>query len=127
MPDISSEKFLNAYGSFLVQAWGLPPLKNRFKKDPEKVLKEFGLDPEGAKVTIEPPGPKSTQATPESAVKLWNDGKKAGHIRFIFPEEPPSDLKTKTLNDHQLEVIAGGVEAIMGDYCCCCTPCCCCT
>src|SRR5438128_8753660 len=85
MADISTDRFLQAYGNFLVAAWGGPPLKNRFKKDPEKVLKEFGLDPEGAKVSIEPPGPKSAQATPESAAKLWNEGKKAGRIRFIFP------------------------------------------
>ena len=126
MPDIATDKFLQVYGNFLVQAWGLPPLKNRFKQDPEKVLKEFGLDPEGAKVIIEPPGPPSPSTTPESAAKLWNDGKKAGKIRFIFPEEPPSDLKTKVLSDQQLEAVAGGME-IMGDYCCCCTPCCCCT
>jgi len=127
MPDIATDKFLQAYGNFLVQAWGLPPLKNRFKKDPEVVLKEFGLDPEGAKVIIEAPGAKSVQTTPESAAQLWNDGKKAGTIRFVFPEEPPSDLKTKTLTDSQLEAVAGGAEAVMGDYCCCCTPCCCCT
>jgi hypothetical protein len=122
MADISTDKFLQAYGNFLVSAWGAPALKNRFKKDPEKVLKEFGLDPEGAKVIIEPPGSPSTQATPESAAKLWNDGKKAGRIRFLFPEEPPADLKTGVLSDKELEAVAGGV----GNICCCCTPCCCC-
>jgi len=127
MADIATDKFLQAYGNFLVQAWGMPPLKNRFKKDPEVVLKEFGLDPEGAKVIVEPPGPKTTKATPESAAALWNDGKKAGTIRFIFPEEPPSDLSTKTLTDSQLEAVAGGMLESTGDYCCCCTPCCCCT
>ena len=108
MPEIATDKFLQAYGSFLVQAWGMPPLKNRFKKDPEKVLKEFGLDPEGAKVLIESPGPKSAAATPESAADLWNQGKKAGKIRFIFPEEPPVELQTQVLSDEQLEAIAGG-------------------
>jgi hypothetical protein len=122
MADISTEKFLHAYGNFLVQAWGMPALKNRFKKEPEKVLKEFGLDPEGAKVLIKPPGPPSPQATPESAAKLWNEGKKKGTIEFIFPEEPPADLKTQTLTDDQLQAIAGGE----GNYCCCCTPCCSC-
>ena len=121
MADISTDRFLQAYGNFLVAAWGGPPLKNRFKKDPEKVLKEFGLDPEGAKVSIEPPGPPSAQATPESAAKLWNEGKKAGRIRFLFPEEPPQDLKTGVLSDKELEAVAGGV----GNCCCCCTPCCC--
>jgi len=76
-------------------------------------------------VFIEPPGPKSPQATPESAAKLWNEGRKAGKIRFIFPEEPPADLKTKTLTDEQLQAVAGGRAA--ADCCCCCTPCCCCT
>ena len=126
MPDIATDKFLQAYGNFLVQAWGLPPLKNRFKKDPETVLKEFGLDPEGAKVVVIPPGPKSPQATPESAAKLWNDGKKAGRIEFVFPEEPPADLKTQTLTDQQLEAIAGGMSIDLC-ACCSCTPCCCCT
>src|SRR6185295_5001914 len=123
MADITTDKFLTAYGNFLVAAWGAPALKNRFKKDPEKVLKEFGLDPETAKVAIEAPGPLNTAgATPESAAKLWNDGKKAGRIRFVFPEEPPQDLKTGVLSDKELEAVAGGV----GNICCCCTPCCCC-
>jgi hypothetical protein len=122
MAEIATDKFLQAYGAFLVQAWGAPPLKNRFKQDPEKVLKEFGLDPEGAKVIVESPGPTSAATTPESAADLWNQGKKAGKIRFIFPEEPPKDLQTQVLTDEQLEAIAGG----SADYCCCCTPCCCC-
>ena len=126
MADIQSDKFLKAYGNFLVKAWGMPPLKNRFKKEPEKVLREFGLDPEGAKVIVEPPGPPSPQATAESAVKLWNEGKKAGRIRFVFPEEPPADLKTEILTDKQLEAIAGGMASSDGGCTTCC-PCCCCT
>ena len=122
MTDISNEKFLHAYGSILVMSWGNPALKKRFKADPAKVLKEFGLDAEGAQVVLEPPGPPGPQATPESAVKLWNDGKKAGKIRFIYPEEPPQDLKTAVLSDQDLEAIAGGWS--IGS--CCCSPCCCC-
>jgi hypothetical protein len=124
MADMSTERFLQAYGHFLVTAWGAPPLKNRFKQNPEQVLKEFGLDPEGAKVVIESPGGKPgwiPDATPESQVKLWNEGKKAGKIRFIFPDEPPQDLRTAELTDKDLEAVAGG-----GNYCCCCSPCCCC-
>jgi len=125
MADISTEKFLQAYGQLLVQLWGLPPLKKRFHNEPEKVLKEFGLDPEGARVMIESPGGKPgwiPEATPESQVKLWNEGKKAGKIRFIFPENPPEDLSTQALSDKELEAIAGGSSY----NCCCCSPCCCC-
>jgi hypothetical protein len=122
MADVSTEKFLHAYGSLLVQSWGNPAVKKRLKADPAKVLKEFGLDPEGAQVVLETPGPPSPQATPESQVKLWNDGKKAGKIRLLYPEEPPQDLKTAELSDQDLEAIAGGWS--IGS--CCCTPCCSC-
>jgi hypothetical protein len=122
MPDVSTEKFLHAYGSLLVMSWGNPSLKSRLKADPAKVVKEFGLDPEGARIVLEPPGPPGPQATPESAVKLWNDGKKAGTIRFIYPEEPPQELKTADLSDADLEAIAGGWSVC----CCSSTPCCCC-
>src|SRR5438552_4145693 len=90
MADISTARFLQAYGNFLVAAWGGPPLKNRFKRDREKVLKEFGLDPEGAKVVIDPPGPPSSQATPESAAKLWNEGKEGGQDPFPLPGRAPA-------------------------------------
>jgi hypothetical protein len=122
MADVSSEKFLHAYGNLLVQSWGNPAVKKRLKEDPAKVLREFGLDPEGAKVMLEAPGAPGPHATPDSAVKLWNEGKKAGKIRFIYPEEPPADLKTAELSDQDLEAIAGGWS--IGS--CSCTPCCCC-
>jgi hypothetical protein len=58
MPDISSEKFRHGYGSLLVMSWGNPALlKWRLNADPAKVLKEFGLDSEGAEVVLELPGP----------------------------------------------------------------------
>jgi len=122
MADVSNEKFLHAYGSVLVMSWGNPALKKRLKADPAKVLKEFGLDAEGAQVSLEAPGAPGPQATSDSAVKLWNDGKKAGKIRFIYPEEPPQDLKTAVLSDQDLEAVAGGWS--VGS--CCCTPCCSC-
>jgi hypothetical protein len=122
MADVSNEKFLHAYGSLLVMSWGNPALKKRLKADPAKVLKEFGLDAEGAQVTLEAPGSPGPNATADSAVKLWNDGKKAGKIRFIYPEEPPQDLKTAVLSDQDLEAVAGGWS--VGS--CCCTPCCSC-
>ena len=122
MAEVSNEKFLHAYGNLLVMSWGNPALKKRLKAEPARVLKEFGLDPEGAEVTIEAPGAPSPQATADSAVKLWNEGKKAGKIRFFYPEEPPQDLKTAVLSDQDLEAIAGGWSVSS----CCCTPCCSC-
>jgi len=124
MTEVSSEKFLHSYGNFLVRSWGDPALKSRFKQDPAKVLTEFGLDPEGAVVEIDSPeGPPGwcADATPESQVRMWNEGKKAGRIRFIYPEEPPQDLKTADLSEEELAAIAGG------DACCCCSCCPCCS
>jgi hypothetical protein len=126
MADISTHEFLEKYGHFLVQCWGLPALKQRFKREPEKVLKEFGLDTEGAKIAIKAPGsanvPKAMQ-TPESQVQLWNEGKKSGKIDFYFPEEPPKEgAGALELSEDELMAVAGG-----GFYaCCCCCPCCCC-
>jgi hypothetical protein len=122
MADVSNEKFLHAYGSLLVMSWGNPALKKRLKAEPARVLKEFGLDPEGASVELVSPGTPGPQATADSAVKLWNDGKKAGKIKFYYPEEPPQDLKTAVLSDQDLEAIAGGWSVSS----CCCTPCCSC-
>jgi len=120
--EVSNEKFLHAYGNILVMSWGNPALKNRLKQNPASVLKEFGLDPEGAEIVLEAPGEPGPQATPESAVQLWNDGKRAGKIRFIYPEEPPKDLVTAELSDQDLESVAGGWSVCS----CSSTPCCCC-
>jgi hypothetical protein len=125
MADVPETAFLHIYGEFLVQAWGNAALKNRFLKDPETVLKAFGLDPEGAKINIIRPGSKNvpaSQCTPESQVKLWNDGKRKGTIDFVFPEDPPAEIAGHELTDQELQAVAGGA----GYYCCCCTPCCCC-
>jgi hypothetical protein len=77
-------------------------------------------------VIIQAPGssgvPKAQQ-TPESQVKLWNDGKKSGSIDFYFPEEAPSDdFGALELSEDELMAVSGGG----GYYCCCCCPCCCC-
>ncbi len=119
---ISEEKFLQCYGNFLVQAWSDETLKARFKGSPADVLKEFGLDPKGAKVRVIPPGPATAQSTQESQVQLWNDGVSAGSIDFYFPETPPEGTFGGELSDADLEAVAGGWSI----SCCCCTPCCSC-
>jgi len=120
--DVSKEKFLHIYGTLLVQAWGSPPLKKRLKETPEKVLKEFGLDPGTAKIKLAAPGPRNEKTTPESQVELWNKGKRSGAITLYFPETPPEGMMNMELSDADLEAVAGGSVV----SCCCCTPCCCC-
>ena len=120
MADIGEEKFLHAYGTLMIQAWGDAALKARLKADPGAVCKEFGLDPEGATVELVAPGPRSNPAaTKESQVKLWNDGKKSGNIHLYFPDEAPEDLEESELSEEELASVAGG-------GCCCCSPCCSC-
>ena len=121
MADVQGKKFLEIYGHLLVQTWGLPQLKQRFKADPAAVLKEFGLDPEGAKINLIKPGKITSQTTPTSQVKLWNEGKKKGVIDFVYPEEPPEDIDSLQLSEEQLMLVGGA-----GTYCCSCCPCCCC-
>ena len=121
--EISTEKFLHAYGNLLVATWGDPELKQRFKDSTVEVLKEYGLDPGDAKVNIKAPGEVSNpEATIESQVKLWNEGLKSGSIDFYYPEEPPEGAENMELTEEQLEAVAGGWSI----SCCSCTPCCCC-
>ncbi|MCE5333086.1 MAG: hypothetical protein LLG06_00695 [Desulfobacteraceae bacterium] len=120
---VSAEKFLQAYGSVLVQTWADPDFKKRFKADPGAVLKEFGLDPGDAKVRLLPPrDPSNPSATQESQVELWNLGLQTGEIQFIYPEDIPEGVNLE-LTDAQLEAIAGGNACC----CCSCTPCCSCS
>jgi hypothetical protein len=120
MADITSQKFLSGYGALLTAAWGDAALKARLKSDPTSVLKEYGLDPQGASVTITAPGAMGADTTPESQVKLWNDGVSSGSIVFYFPEEVPEGAENMEISEEALEAVAGG------DACCCCSPCCCC-
>ena len=121
MTEVTKEKFLQAYGNLLAKSWGSPDLAKRFKQSPGKVLAEYGLDPEGAVIeVITPEKGASGAGSPDAQVKMWNDGKKAGKIRFYFPEQPPQGLKTAELSDQELEAVAGGGSA------CCCSPCSCC-
>ncbi len=125
MQAVSEQKFLHIYGNLLVQCWGSPPLKKRFKESPELVLKEFGLDPNGAKVQLLAPGSSGAPAseiTPQSQVVLWNKGLESGNIEFYFPEQPPEGQENIELSDADLEAVAGGWSI----SCCSCTPCCCC-
>ena len=119
MADISEDKFLQAYGQLLLQVWGDPALKARMKASPETVCKEYGLDAEGAKIVLVAADPTNPNATKESQVVLWNDGKRSGSIDFYFPEEAPEDLEEAELSEEELAAAGGG-------GCCCCCPCCCC-
>ncbi len=122
--EVSQEKFLQIYGNLLINTWELAELKKRFKESPAAVLKEFGLDPGTAKVTVKHPmeHPDPAQCTPESQYRLWQEGIKSGKIDFIYPEEPPEGAMNMELSEEQLMAVAGG-----GYYCCCCTPCCSCS
>lgn len=132
MSNLTEEKFLQIYGDLLVQYWGLPAHKERFKADPLAVLKEFGLDPGSAKVNVKyiAPGDNSPQENnlniPDpsagSAFQLWTKGKEMGEIDFFVPEEPPEDSNSMELSDEELMAVAGGWSI----SCCSCSPCCCC-
>jgi hypothetical protein len=119
---VSEEKFLQIYGNLLVQTWGDAELKKRFKANPAEVLKEYGLDPGNATVELKAPWAEATEeCTPESQVRMWNEGLAAGKITFIYPENPPEGVSSE-LSEEQLEAVAGGWS--VGS--CCCTPCCSC-
>jgi len=118
---METEKFLRSYGEVLVRTWGDEELKSRFKADPAIVLKEFGLDPGTAKVILKAPSkdPDPEICTPESQVKLWNQGLKDGEIQFYYPEEMPEGAEGQELGFAELEAVSGGAG-------CCCSPCCSC-
>lgn len=120
MSELSNQKFLSGYGAFLTDVWGDDALKTRFKDNPASVLKDYGLDAGGATVSITSPGSIGAATTPESQVKLWNDGLKSGNIVFYFPEEAPEGAENMEISEEALEAVAGG------GTCCCCSPCCCC-
>lgn len=123
MAEVSRERFLQAYGNLLAQSWGNPDLLKRFKAAPGSVLKEFGLDPEGASIEVITPGAGwASQGSPDAQVAMWNNGLKEGSIKLYFPEEAPSgELKTAELSEQELEAVAGGAVAA-----CSCCPCSCC-
>ena len=121
MADVAMGKFLSAYGALITTLWGDPDLKAKFKSNPASVLKDFGLDPGSAKINLLSPGSPGPETTPESQVRLWNEGLKSGSIDFYFPEEPPEGQENMEISESALEAVAGG-----GTYCCCCTPCCSC-
>ncbi|MCB1743247.1 MAG: hypothetical protein KDK91_22925 [Gammaproteobacteria bacterium] len=121
MSKVAMGKFLSAYGSLITTLWGDPDLKDRFLENPAPILKDFGLDPGDAQIRLLAPGRRTEDTTPESQVRLWNDGLDSGSIDFYFPEEPPEGQENMEISESALEAVAGG-----GTYCCCCTPCCSC-
>lgn len=122
--DVPQDKFLQIYGTLLVRTWDDKALKQRFLSNPADVLREFGLDAGSAKVNViepwEHPDPKL--CTPESQVKMWNEGKAQGNITFVYPKEMPEGAENMELSVGQMEAVAAAGDSC----CCCCSPCCSC-
>ena len=120
---MSQEKpseFVINYAAILKEAWtGGEEFKQRLMAEPAQVVKEFGLDPGDAKISIitEIRG----EGTVDDQVRLWQEGKAAGSIDFYVPLEEPVDLDDVELSDEMLEMVAGG-----GCTCCSCPCSCCC-
>jgi len=119
MADIPLPKFMQIVADLHVKVWSDPNLKKRFHHEPEAVLKEFGLDPEAAKVVLKYPDYSVETAPPDSAVRLWNEGKKKGVIEFYFCEDPPESAPNIELSDAELMSVAGGFNL----KCCSCSCC----
>jgi hypothetical protein len=126
MAEISEEQFLQRYGSLIVQSWAMPAFKERLGSEPAVVLKEFGLDPGTARITVLKPGTPNalgvTDATVESQYRMWVQGKQQGNIPLYIADEPPEGAGGEVLSDEELMAVAGGWSV----SCCCCTPCCSC-
>jgi hypothetical protein len=120
---VPRDKFLQIYGTLLVRTWDDKALKQRFLSKPNEVLKEFGLDPGTAKVNVIEPWehPDPALATPDSQVKMWNEGLSQGNITFVYPKEMPEGAENMELSVGQMEAVAAGDSC-----CCCCSPCCSC-
>lgn len=116
--------FVKNYALLLKAVWiGEPDLKERLLAEPEKVVKEYGLDPGQAKVTIITQ--IQDEGTVEDQMRLWEEGKQKGSIELYVPLSIPEDaFEDMELSDEELEMVAGGGCTCTG--CCTCTPCCCC-
>jgi hypothetical protein len=127
MAEITQDQFLQRYGNIMVHLWGMPAMKERFKRNPAEVLNEYGLDPGNATVTLLTPGTPNqfgiTDQTMESQYRLWLQGKQAGSIPFYYVEQPPEGIGSEALSEEELMAVAGGGDI---SCCCCCSPCCCC-
>ena len=127
MAEITEDQFLQRYGNLMLQIWGVPALLERFKKEPPQVLKEYGLDPQKADVTLLAPGTPNalgiTDSSEHGAYTLWIQGKAAGNIPFYYLEQAPEGVGGQGLSDSELMAVAGGLDISIS--CCCCTPCCC--
>jgi len=127
MAEITQDQFLQRYGNLMLQIWGVPALLERFKKEPTQVLKEYGLDPQKAEVTLLTPGAPNalgiTESSEQGAYTLWIQGKAAGNIPFYYLEQAPEEVGGQGLSDSELMAVAGGLSISIS--CCSCTPCCC--
>ena len=123
---MTEEKFLQAYGELLLNVWADEELKARLNAEPASVLKEHGLDPGSATVTVAAPDVANDtvpdKARVSTSLQHFSDGVAAGNVVFILPDAPTEDLASSgELSEAELDAVAGG-----GMCCCCCCPCCCC-
>jgi hypothetical protein len=127
MAEVSEDRFLQIYGNIIVQSWALPAFKERLESETAEVLKEYGLDPGNATITLlQPNQPNAlgvTDKTAESQYQMWILGKQRGNIPFYVADEPPEGAGGEALSDEELMALAGGGWSVS---CCSCTPCCCC-
>ncbi len=124
MAQEGTPEFVMKYAEILKETWtDGEDFKQRLLTEPEKVVKDFGLDPGTAKVTIITE--VVAEGTIEDQIRLWEEGKVSGHINLYVPFQPPEDaFANMELTDDELEMVAGGGCCCAG--CCTCTPCCSC-
>ncbi len=132
---IDRSTFLHSYSRLMVRSWASDEYFKKVVEDPKAALAEVGIEvPSDATVnviTVKPSG----EGKLEDQLTYWEKGEASGQYDLFLAERPDDfDINDMALSDNELEVVAGGLEAVVADgggcsstYCCCCTPCCCCT
>ncbi|MDO5683676.1 MAG: hypothetical protein Q4G46_12730 [Propionibacteriaceae bacterium] len=117
------EEFIRGYTGVLVSSWSDSAYASRLENDPERAVREAGLElPPGVRVDLVRE-PARTDDRPSSECldeqfDLWKDGLRSGTVVLHVPHTPVVDAGSLSLSE--LEQVSGG-GAI---YCCCC-PCSC--